>query len=554
MDLEEGSATARGVSSKKEAIGGDRGSRWRWVGVWGAYFLLALALMVESGAWHSDFGGHADEAAHVVTGLMVRDYLAGGFREHWHPVRYAEAYYERFPKVAIGHYPPGFYLVEALWLLPVRSGGALLAMMAALAATGGVYVWWLGGRLLAGRWAGPALGALFVAMPLVRTYTGIVMSDLLLVVLMGLAVVSFARFLESGRSRDSLAFGIWAVAAILTKAGGLVLALVPPLAIVLAGKWRLVTNWRLWLAPVPVALLGLPWMLMTSEVTLEGKSSLTGMEYLREAVRSYPTALFLELGGLMVLLLGIGTVGLAWQRWAKGGRVSEPLPAALWALTIALPVFFCLVPTGVDARYLLPLVPGGLVLAAATLEQVSARLLGATWWNWLAMGFALAVFADTFRPVEKSYTGASEAIRRAVAVGDSGLPETDDARPVSRILVSAGASGEGALTAAAALIAPDRTEILRAGKVLASSDWLGRGYALNFQDEAGLRQILKQRQVDAVIVEISPDGDKRPPVEHERRLQSWLESGGEGISPAEVIESERRRGKHGEFRLYRLNP
>ena len=33
---------------------------------------------IKTGAYHAEFGSHPDEAAHYVTGLMVRDYLASG--------------------------------------------------------------------------------------------------------------------------------------------------------------------------------------------------------------------------------------------------------------------------------------------------------------------------------------------------------------------------------------------------------------------------------------------------------------------------------------------
>ena len=132
---------------------------------------------MQSGAWRSDFGGHADEPAHVVTSLMVRDYLAGGFLETWHPMRYAEAYYERFPKVALGHYPPGFYLVASAGLIPFRSGSTLLVLMNCLSAGAGLLVWWFGRRLLAHDGPAIAIAVLYVLLPQTRTDTAIIMAS-----------------------------------------------------------------------------------------------------------------------------------------------------------------------------------------------------------------------------------------------------------------------------------------------------------------------------------------------------------------------------------------
>ncbi|RYD35713.1 MAG: phospholipid carrier-dependent glycosyltransferase, partial [Verrucomicrobiaceae bacterium] len=215
--------------------------------------LLALTLMLQirSGAYQSDFGGHADEAAHVVTGLMVRDYLAGPLWSGIHPMRYAEEYYNRFPKVAIGHYPPAFYLVEGVWLLPSRTKTALLLLPAFLTAFTGWIVFMAGRRLMSFS-AALAAAVLFTLMHLVQSYTAIVMSDMLLVIWCLLATLAFARFLSTGSAKWSLAFGTLAAAAILTKGSGLLLALVPPAAILLTGRWKTALAPKLWLAPLPV--------------------------------------------------------------------------------------------------------------------------------------------------------------------------------------------------------------------------------------------------------------------------------------------------------------
>ena len=77
--------------------------------------VVVTALQIRSGAWHAEFGGHPDEAAHYVTGLMVRDYVAQGFPGS--PMAYAAGYYDHYPKVALGNWPPGFYAIQALWTL-----------------------------------------------------------------------------------------------------------------------------------------------------------------------------------------------------------------------------------------------------------------------------------------------------------------------------------------------------------------------------------------------------------------------------------------------------
>ena len=82
------------------------------------YFSITVLLQWASGTYHSDFGGYPDEPGHYVTGLMVRDYIAAGFPDS--PSRFAENYYLHYPKVAIGHWPPVFYSIQAAWMLIFR--------------------------------------------------------------------------------------------------------------------------------------------------------------------------------------------------------------------------------------------------------------------------------------------------------------------------------------------------------------------------------------------------------------------------------------------------
>ena len=61
---------------------------------WGAVFvgLLLVAILWQwlGRAYSSEFSG-ADESAHFVTGLMIRDYVAAGFPTT--PMKFAEEYY-----------------------------------------------------------------------------------------------------------------------------------------------------------------------------------------------------------------------------------------------------------------------------------------------------------------------------------------------------------------------------------------------------------------------------------------------------------------------------
>ena len=79
----------------------------------GFLLLVVLGYQVANRSFESEFGRYFDEAAHFVTGLMVHDFIAG--MDWSSPVEYAENYYLHYPKVALGHWPPAFYLLQAMW-------------------------------------------------------------------------------------------------------------------------------------------------------------------------------------------------------------------------------------------------------------------------------------------------------------------------------------------------------------------------------------------------------------------------------------------------------
>lgn len=461
------------------------------LGVFCILLALTLVLQVRSGAHGSDFGGHPDEAAHVVTGLMVRDYLAGPVWSGTHPMRYAEGYYERFPRVALGHYPPGFYVVEALWLLPSRTATAALLLPVFLTSLTAWIIFMVGRQVMRPP-AAIVAAVVFPLMHLVQVYTAIVMSDMLLVIWCLLAALAFGRFLETGGAKWSLAFGLLAAAAILTKGSGLLLALVPPLAILLTARWKVLLAPKLWLAPLPVLFLAVPWLVLTAHITAEGMSGESAGKYFLKAIPYYLTNAVSVLGvALIVLTVAALVVAAIVFKREKALLAKE---SVLWALVIAVLAFYCLVPSGLDERYLLPVIPALLVLGFSSLDGfglwVRAKCPGLPAAS-LPLLVALVVVLETGAPAVKVFQGSTQAV--------AGLLR-DSAGPVA-LLVCSDSSGEGALIAAAALLAPDRIVVERGTKLLSTSDWMGRGYEANFSSDEELFGLLDRAGITHVIVD-----------------------------------------------------
>src|SRR4051794_21668726 len=89
---------------------------WKGHFAWlGCFLAVTVYLQFLAGAYHGEFGSEPDEAAHYVTGLFIHDYVKAGFPKHAR--QFADDYYNHYPKVAIGHWGPTFYLMQTAWAL-----------------------------------------------------------------------------------------------------------------------------------------------------------------------------------------------------------------------------------------------------------------------------------------------------------------------------------------------------------------------------------------------------------------------------------------------------
>src|SRR5204863_238232 len=133
------------------------------------FFALAITFQVFAGVYGAELSGYPDEPAHLITGLMVRDYIALGFPDV--PMHFAEDYYLHYPKVAFGHWPPLFYILEGLWTLifPATRASILLLMAVYTGLTATCLARWTSARFSAV--AGIAVAALFTSLPVVQEQT-----------------------------------------------------------------------------------------------------------------------------------------------------------------------------------------------------------------------------------------------------------------------------------------------------------------------------------------------------------------------------------------------
>ena len=226
------------------------GARARDVGIFAGFVTLCLLAQYQQSPTRVPFGTHPDEAAHVITSLMIRDYALSGFSES--PRAFAEHYYFSYPKVAFGIWPPLYHVLAAGWMLvvPPSAAGVLLLTPVILGA-----VAFLTYRALVPthpRWLALVGGVCCLGMAPTRQWMSSITLDSLVALLCFAAAWMFSLFLRSGTRRASVLFGLTASAAILTKYNAAALALIPPLAIVALQRWHVLANRRLWLSAAMV--------------------------------------------------------------------------------------------------------------------------------------------------------------------------------------------------------------------------------------------------------------------------------------------------------------
>ena len=485
--------------------------------IWLALLIQVLALQWWNGAYHADIGADPDEPAHAVTSLMVRDYLANAAGQN--PLRFAQTYYERLPKVALGHYPPAFYAVAGVWLLPLVSAQSLLVLQAVLIATLGALTAWAGAQFLP-RWAAIIAAVFLVWCSPMEKIAILVMSDVMLAIACLCAAISFVSFIERPRVAASLAFGFAAAIAILTKGSGWMLALVPLIAIALTRDWRLLLKPSLWLAPLPVLVLALPWQLFSLHFTKEGMSGLTPTQHFVAAIPFYAEAAWANVGPIVLILLAISLFAVIQTK-------PTPMLASLTALIIACVVLMLSIPAGVSSRYFVPIVAPVMLLVVLALPHR----------RWAPL---LVVASLLWAKHDKSYTKDSHGFTNSVQHASTSAAHT-------AWLVCSDSRGEGGIIAAAAFDPELRKQpsfsVLRGTKELANTDWVSHDYKLKFNDSTTLLAHLREKQISAVFFDDGVSGQYRQA--HFDQLMQALSSPNSGWTMAQSFPTS-----HGEMQLH----
>ncbi len=475
--------------------------------------VLVLFLQWNTGCYRAELAAHPDEPAHYVTGLMLHDYALSGALAH--PVRFAENFYLHYPKMSLGHWPPGFYMIQAAWtLLFSTSETSVLLLMAFLTA---LLVWTVFRTTAAefGVWLGFALAALLALTPMVQEYGAMLMTEIPVALFCLWAALAFGRYIQDGRARYAVWFGILSSMAIMTKGSGLALAFVPVIAIPLTRRWDLLRRPATWASAGLVALLCAPWYILTFRMAENGWfEAAKGGFFPARALPYNLRVLATTAGPVIFAFCCIGIAVAVLLPWRRRGAPAKW--ASLAGLVGGVVAFQSLIPASLDARHLITAAAPLLMFLPAAVIWLSGRLPGRLPASAMAPALVL-LLAIAFA----ASTGF--AMPRIQPRGYSPMVQDLLARfndPDSVFLVSSQYEGEGAVISEVARLEKRPGHIvLRASKVLAQSQWTGRSYRLLYPDAAAVMRFLESVPVRILVMDNTPGTKDHL---HHRQLEAML--------------------------------
>lgn len=461
---------------------------------------LALLLQLLSGAYGAELSHAPDEPSHVVTALMLRDYIHDGFPQK--ALAYAENYYIHYPKVGLGVWPPMFYVAAMVWMLVFgASKTALLWFMAVQCATWATLVFYFSRRIF-DPWTSFVIAVVTICTPLVQYGTSTVMLDVAIGLLQFWSMLCLLRFIRTGNTRSAVLFGFVTAAAMLTKGNSNCLLVMAPILLVLSRRWYLIKRPGPYVAAAIVLLCGAPWQYISLRF-FQGSIPIYHVDahYVVSRFTGYTTLLANQLGLTITVLGLLGLVLFLAEIWRTpvqdSGRALDMAGAV--ALFAAVILFHAIAPVpGPDNRYLTPAVPLAMMFAAAGLHWIARRIpvpsvpahvrLAVCGVIFLLL-FSLKTFAIPGRP-ELGFGYAADLLTSPKA------PRSDV------FLICSDAEGEGAFITEVAIRdrRPDHI-VLRGTKILSENEWHVTVYRPLFKSPEELRNYLRTTPVDAVVID-----------------------------------------------------
>jgi 4-amino-4-deoxy-L-arabinose transferase-like glycosyltransferase len=460
--------------------------------------LLAIAIALQgrmaAGVLASDLAA-PDPPAQFTTGVMVHDYLRYALWSN--PVAFAESFYVRFPKVALGQWPPVYFAVQAAWYLvfPISPDSARV-LSAAIALAMAVMLF-LRLRRSCGSVAASAATAVFLSFQRIQLAAWEVMSDLLTGLFVLLAVLSLSTFLEEPRRRRSAwYFALWSSAALLTKGSAFPLAPFALLAPLLAWRPRCFGVIWYWASGIACAIASAPFYIFVARMGFGYPTRIlaSGAD-LNSSKFVYLTKLWGTAPTLVWTLAAVGFATAVHHRWRGANDESattDALLAGTWILAQVLSLMaFSLTR---EPRVFIPALAPAAILFGYCVHRIQRVLRHRP---------VLAMAAPAVLGLLCIATCRAAPVLRID--GYQAAIDSIPYRPEGCLMLASGdASGQGAIVAERLAHDPWRSGIvLEASHVLAEASWFGRHYRALFADADEVRKYLMDLPVRYILLDDS---------------------------------------------------
>jgi hypothetical protein len=461
--------------------------------------LIAFGLQCRNGAFDVGFGSQPDEAGHYVTGLMVYKYVMTAFGTR--PTAFAERFYAHYPVVAFGHWPPLFYILQAIWgLLFGLTRTSALILIAVLTSLVSVLLYHAV-RTSLGRPYAVLCAALFPLLPIVQLHTSSVMAEAPLTLFAFATALAFARLIATPTTATALCFWLCLCSAIYVKGNGWALMALPFVALVLMRPLPSLLKKHVCVPMLGVVLCCCPMTLATMTMTMDGwERQSFSLPFFYHAVPAL-MKFNLTIIGLPLLALACAGAFVTVVRPFAAGRAVRGLWASNFALVVSVLFFHALVPATMEPRMLFMSIPSLLMFAAVGLQHTvdsvrrslpAARFIRITP---LAFGAVIACWYVT-HPYSVQHPNMGGVAQRIL--DDRNLDRT-------AILVASTEVNEVAELSFVAEVADRehgsyRHAVIRAGKFLADSSWGGSDYKLRYQDAAQVSAAIRAIPISAIAL------------------------------------------------------
>jgi hypothetical protein len=469
-------------------------SRLSGIGLVALVFLLSLLAIVilqeRAGSHSAELSGYPDEPAHYITGLAFRGYLLGGWKSE-SPVNFVENFYLHYPKVAIGHWPPGYYFVQFFWtvLFPTTISSLLYLQAVLLAATSAVLFSMARSRF--GPLAAGVLCAVFLILYPTQELASEMMSEPLLAFVTLLASWAIASYFETGRWTFIIGFVLLAEMAIHTKGSGLALVGAPLMLAIFLRRRDEFRKWIFWGAQLAIFAILAPWQIFTWKMVRNG---MTGGVTVREvATQTYEFGLILvKIFGWPLLAIVVCGVCLA----LVSRKSRDPLLVSCAVTAMLTLVLHCISPNGAESRRLFMAVPNALILAALPV------------WLWVKTPNLRAWRPAILLALVTVSVLPSLAIYRKAAVGYRPVADwlLANATPGGdAILIASDIDGEGMLISEIGQRQPKPSlYIVRSTKLFENCDWNYRDCRSTVTGPLQAQQVVDSIPIDYVVVDRFP--------------------------------------------------